>query len=141
MKTINRMALLMGTGIFLITLSFGTASAQTKPKGKEWKVPEADAKKKSAVKDDDATIKAGKDLWTQNCKSCHGVKGLGDGAKAEKIEISCGDFSSKDFQGLSDGALYWKITEGRKPMPSFKDKLSDTDRWQIVAYTRTLAAK
>lgn len=142
MKTINRIALIMSTSIFLITLSFGTASAQAKPKGKEWKVSDADAKKKSAVKADDAdAVKAGKDIWTQQCKSCHGVKGLGDGAKAEKLEISCGDFSSKDVQGLSDGALYWKITEGRKPMPSFKTKLSDTERWQVVAYMRTLAAK
>lgn len=141
MKTINRMALLMGTGIFLVTLSFGTASAQEKPKGKEWKVPEADAKKKSTVKMDDATTKAGKDIWTQHCKSCHGVKGLGDGAKAEKLEISAGDFSSAETQDLSDGALYYKITDGRKPMPSFKEKLSDTERWQVVAFMRTLKKK
>lgn len=141
MKTINRMALLMGTGAFLVTLSFGTASAQAKPKGKEWKVPEAEAKKKSTVKDDDATIKAGKDIWAQQCKSCHGVKGLGDGAKAEKLEITPGDFSSKETQDLSDGGLYWKITDGRKPMPSFKEKLSDTERWQVVAYMRTFKKK
>ena len=141
MKTINQMALLMGAGIFLVTLSFGTASAQAKPKGKEWKVAEADAKKKSTVKDDEATVKAGKDIWTQQCKSCHGVKGLGDGAKAEKLEITCGDFSSAEVQDLSDGALYYKITEGRKPMPSFKEKLSDTERWQVVAYMRTLKKK
>lgn len=141
MKTINRMALIVGASIFLVTFSFGSLSAQEKPKGKEWKVSEADAKIKSSVKSDDATIAAGKDIWSQQCKSCHGAKGLGDGAKAEKLEISCGDFSSKDIQSLSDGALYWKITEGRKPMPSFKEKLSDTERWQVVAYMRTLAAK
>ncbi|MCX6294532.1 MAG: cytochrome c [Bacteroidetes bacterium] len=139
MKTINRMALMMSTGIFLVTLSFGSLSAQTKPAGKEWKVADADAKVKSTVKNDDAaTVSAGKEVWAANCKSCHGVKGLGDGIKAEKLEISCGDFSSKEVQGLSDGALYYKITEGRKPMPSFKEKLSDTERWQVVAYMRTL---
>lgn len=138
MKTINQMALLMGTGIFLVTLSFGTANAQTKPKGTEWKVPEADAKKKSVVKDDEASISAGKEIWAQQCKSCHGVKGAGDGAKAEKLEITCGDFASKETQDLSDGSLYWKITEGRKPMPSFSAKLTDVERWQVVSYMRTL---
>jgi mono/diheme cytochrome c family protein len=141
MKTINQMALVMGTGIFLAALSFGTANAQTKPKGKEWKVSEADAKKKSAIKSDDAAIKTGKDIWTQHCKSCHGVKGEGDGAKAAKLEITCGDFSSSETQNLSDGALYWKVTEGRKPMPSFKEKLNDTERWQVIAYMRTLKKK
>ncbi len=138
MKKVNQIALLVSAGIFLVTLTFGTASAQQKPKGKEWKVADADAKKKSTVKnDDEATIKAGKEIWGSQCKSCHGVKGLGDGTKSETIDIFCGDFSSKEVQDLSDGALYWKTTEGRKPMPSFKEKLSDTERWQVVAYMRT----
>lgn len=138
MKTIKQMALLLGAGVILVSLSAGTLSAQTKPKGKEWKVPEAEAKKKSAVKADDTNIAAGKDIWTQQCKSCHGPKGKGDGAKAEKLEISMADFTSKEFQDLSDGELYYKTTEGRKPMPSFKEKLSDTERWQVVAFMRTL---
>lgn len=141
MKTIKQIALLMGSGILLVTFSLGTANAQEKPKGKPWKATDAAEKMKSPVKADDATIKAGKDIWTQHCKSCHGVKGLGDGAKAEKIEISCGDFSSDEIKNQSDGALYWKTTEGRKPMPSFKTKLSDQERWQVVAYMRTLAKK
>lgn len=137
MKTIKQMALVMGAGVLLVSLSVGTLSAQTKPRGKEWKVPEADSKKKSTVKGDDA-VAAGKDIWAQQCKSCHGAKGKGDGAKAEKLEISMADFTSKEFQDLTDGDLYYKTTEGRKPMPSFKEKLSDTERWQVVAYMRTL---
>lgn len=132
METIKKIAL------YSCILSSSLLFAQEKPKGKEWKVPEASAKMKSAIKADDASIKAGKEIWAQNCKSCHGVKGLGDGAKAEKIDISCGDFSSNEFQSLSDGALFYKTTEGRKPMPSFKDILSDTERWQVVCYMRTL---
>lgn len=137
MKTIKQMALLLGAGVILVSLSAGTLSAQTKPKGKEWKVPEVDSKKKSTVKGDDA-VTAGKEIWVQQCKSCHGVKGKGDGAKAEKLEISMVDFTTKEFQDLTDGDMYYKTTEGRKPMPSFKEKLSDTERWQVVAYMRTL---
>lgn len=131
-------------GVTLVATCFlfsQTALAQAKPKGKEWKVPEADAKIKSPIQADAAAIQAGKDIWTQQCKSCHGTKGLGDGAKAAKIDIACGDFSAKELQGETDGELYWKTTEGRKPMPSFKDKLTNTERWQVTAYSRTLAAK
>ncbi len=129
---------LLGAG-FVLALSSGTASAQEKPKGKEWKAPEAAAKVKSPVKADDAAaIKGGKELYGQHCKSCHGLKGKGDGTKAEKIEILCGDFTSKEFKDLTDGTIYWKTTEGRKPMPSFKEKLSDSERWQVIAYLRTL---
>ena len=115
-----------------------TSNAQAKPKGKVWKVPAASEKMKSPVKFDAAAVSAGKTLWGTNCKSCHGVKGLGDGNKAAKIDISCGDFSSNDIQSMTDGALYYKTTEGRRPMPSFKEKLSNTDRWQLVAFMRTL---
>ncbi|MCX6290915.1 MAG: cytochrome c [Bacteroidetes bacterium] len=122
----------------VLMLSLPAANAQDKPKGKEWAVPEKEAAKKSEIKFDANAVAAGKDLWAQNCKSCHGTKGLGDGSKAAKIDISCGDFSSKETQDISDGSLFWKITDGRKPMPSFSSKLTDAERWQLVAYIRTL---
>jgi len=131
----NMKKIFFGLAILAAFTFTQTANAQAKPKGKEWKVPAADAGKKSPTKADAA---AGKDLWSSNCKSCHGVKGLGDGPKAEKIDITCGDFSSKGFQSLSDGEIFYKTTAGRKPMPSFKEKLSDSERWQLVAYMRTM---
>jgi mono/diheme cytochrome c family protein len=135
----NMKKTLFGIAILAAFMFTQTTNAQAKPKGKEWKTPAADASKKSTVKAGDASaISEGKSIWGTNCKSCHGVKGLGDGTKAEKIDISCGDFSSKEFQSLTDGELFYKTTAGRKPMPSFKEKLSDTERWQLVAYMRTL---
>jgi len=135
----NLKQILFGLAILAAFTFTQTTNAQAKPKGKEWKTPAADASKKSTVKAGDASaISEGKAIWGKDCKSCHGVKGLGDGTKAEKIDISCGDFSSKEFQSLSDGELFYKTTAGRKPMPSFKEKLSDTERWQLVAYMRTL---
>lgn len=137
MKKLNQ--ILFGLAILAAFTFAQTANAQEKPKGKEWKVSAADANKKSTVKAGDASaISEGKKIWMKECKSCHGVKGLGDGPKAEKIDISCGDFSSKEFQALTDGEIYYKTTAGRKPMPSFKEKLSDTERWQVTAYMRTL---
>jgi mono/diheme cytochrome c family protein len=137
MKKVNQVSLIMGAGLIMI-FSAGNMMAQTKPAGKPWPAPAADAAKKSPVKADDAAVKAGKAIYTQNCKSCHGVKGMGDGDKSKTIEISCGDFTSSDFASQSEGTAYWKVTQGRKPMPSFKDKLSDTERWQVVAYIRSL---
>ena len=135
----NMKKILFGLAIMAAFTFTQTTNAQAKPKGKEWKVPAGDASKKSTVKAGDASaISEGKNLWGTNCKSCHGVKGLGDGTKAEKIDISCGDFSSKDVQSSTDGELFYKTTTGRKPMPSFKEKLSDTERWQLVAFIRTL---
>ncbi len=131
--------ILFGLAIMAAFMFTQTTNAQAKPKGKEWKVPAADAGKKSTVKAGDAAaISEGKAIWGKDCKSCHGVKGLGDGTKAEKIDISCGDFSSKEFQSKSDGSLFYYTKIGRKPMPSFKEKLSDSEIWAVVAYMRTM---
>lgn len=130
---------LFGLAIVAAFMFSQTSNAQAKPKGKEWTVPAADAAKKSPIKAGDATaINEGKSIWNKDCKSCHGVKGLGDGPKAEKIDISCGDFSSKEFQALTDGEIFYKTAGGRKPMPSFKEKLSATELWQVTAYMRSL---
>jgi mono/diheme cytochrome c family protein len=44
-------------------------------------------------------------------------------------------------QQQSDGALFYKITEGRGPMPSFKTTLTEQQRWDVVNHIRTLAPK
>jgi mono/diheme cytochrome c family protein len=135
----NLKQILFGIAVVTVLMFTQTTNAQAKPKGKEWKVPAADASKKSTVKAGDAAaLSEGKAIWGKDCKSCHGVKGLGDGTKAAKIDISCGDFSSKEFQSLSDGELFYKTKIGRKPMPSFKEKLSDSEIWAVVAYMRTM---
>ena len=107
----------------------------------EWQVPARAARKKNPVPADDQSISAGKVFYTQECLACHGEKGKGDGSAAKDLEKSPGDLSSPKLSQQSDGALFYKITEGRKPMPGFEKRFSDTERWQIVNYIRTFAPK
>ena len=105
----------------------------------EWKVPaKYQTMKNPIAAKTDAAI--GKSLFTKHCKSCHGAEGFGDGPKAKEMKGDLGDFSTKEFQKQSDGALFYKTTTGRNDMPEFAKKLpSDEDRWLIVNYMRTLA--
>ena len=49
------------------------------------------------------------------------------------------DTEKKEFQSQTDGELFYKTTEGRDEMPSFKKTIKDDeDRWLIVNYMRTL---
>lgn len=81
----------------------------------------------------------GKSLYSKHCKSCHGSEGYGDGTKAKEMKGDLGDFSTKEFQTQSDGALFYKTTFGRDDMPAFDKKLpSDEDRWLVINYMRTL---
>ena len=105
MKILKKITNVMAVSALLSAglLSWNHASAQDKPKGKPWPAPETAVKMKNPVKADDASIKEGKELYAQHCKSCHGAKGKGDGTKAEKLDISCGDFTSADLAKASDG--------------------------------------
>lgn len=104
-----------------------------------WKVPDAAKAKKNPVASNAESIAAGKALWSTHCKSCHGTKGLGDGTKAAQLKTEPGDFSKADFQAQTDGALFYKTSEGRDDMPSFKKKIPDEeDRWNLVNFIRTL---
>ncbi|MFY9690984.1 MAG: cytochrome c [Candidatus Acidiferrales bacterium] len=87
-------------------------------------------------------VAAGSQIYRQHCQSCHGVNGDGKGEKAAELSTAPGDFTdAKKMSGLTDGELYWEITEGRHPMPAFADKLTEQERWEVVDYIRTFAEK
>lgn len=104
-----------------------------------WPVPAAAKAKKNPVASDAESIKAGKTLWNTHCKSCHGAKGLGDGTKAAQLKTEPGDFSKPGFHAQTDGEMFYRLSEGRDDMPSFKKKIADEeDRWNLVNFMRTL---
>jgi hypothetical protein len=47
---------------------------------------------------------------------------------------------SAKIDKLTDGEIFYQITEGRKPMPSFKKKLTCEQRWQLVLLVRSFAS-
>jgi mono/diheme cytochrome c family protein len=103
-----------------------------------WVAPARAARKKNPVPADDASISAGKAVYTKECQQCHGEKGKGDGPASKDLTIKPHDLSSDVVVKQTDGALFWKLTEGRKPMPSYDKTLSETERWQAINYVRTL---
>ncbi|HEV2102703.1 MAG TPA: cytochrome c, partial [Candidatus Acidoferrum sp.] len=46
---------------------------------------------------------------------------------------------SKITDAMTDGEIFWKITTGNRPMPSYKDRLTENDRWELVSFLRTFA--
>lgn len=106
--------------------------------GNPWKAPASADQKKNPLTADATTLATGKKLFLKECASCHGKKGKGDGPSAADLDVPVGNFASDATQEQSDGALFWKTSEGRKPMPSFKKKFSETQIWQLVIFMRTL---
>ena len=123
----------------LLAVPLVTLWADTAPS--DWKAPARATRKKNPISADDASLATGKAIFGKECVSCHGVAGKGDGTAAKDLEKKPGDLSKPSMWDQTDGALFWKITEGRKPMPSFEKSLSEDQRWHVINYVRTLAPK
>ena len=122
------------TVIFVTVLMAFVSKTQNDP----WPVPDKFKNMANPVKSDATSVASGKTLYNQHCKSCHGTKGKGDGPKAAQLDTESGDFTLAAFQKQTDGELFYKTSEGRKDMPSFKKKIaSQNDIWAVVNYMRT----
>jgi mono/diheme cytochrome c family protein len=104
----------------------------------EWVIPEEAARRQNPVAGSAAAVKAGREVYEEHCERCHGVTGRGDGADAWKHFTSPGDLTDAGrMNALSDGAIFYQISEGRKPMPSFKMRLTEEQRWELVVLIRS----
>ena len=106
----------------------------------DWKAPPTAVNRPNPVPVNANTIALGQKLYVGNCMTCHGQSGKGDGPGGAALEKKPADLGARIKAGETDGELFWKITEGRSPMISWKS-LSETQRWELVNYIKTLAGK
>ena len=84
-------------------------------------------------------LAAGREIYENRCANCHGVNGDGKGPKAAELSVAPADFrNARAMEEITDGEMFWQITKGARPMPSF-ESLSEEERWQLVDYIRTFA--
>jgi copper transport protein len=89
---------------------------------------------------DTSAAALGKPLYEANCAVCHGATGHGDGPAARSLPVA--PFDLTVHVPLHDEAfLNAVITDGWGYMPSFKDKLTQDQIYQVIAYARLLAAQ
>jgi len=75
------------------------------------------------------------------CSPCHGTSGRGDGPAAAALNPKPANYTTKAISAESDGALFWKLSEGRGAMVPFKSTYSEKQRWELITYIRTLQGK
>jgi mono/diheme cytochrome c family protein len=126
----------------LVLLAAAATTRARPPQEEDWSAPDAAKKVKNPVPVTAASMAAGKAIYKNNCELCHGDMGKGDGPDGDLYDPAPADFTNaKMMQGMTDGELFYKITQGRRPMPSFKNNLNDTQRWQAVNYIRIFSKK
>lgn len=91
----------------------------------------------------DETLSRGAKVYAQNCASCHGVTGHGDGPAGASLSPPPADLAWISAMPMSqwDGYMNWTVSEGGAPlntaMPAFKDSLSRDDVWAVIAYVQS----
>ena len=75
------------------------------------------------------------------CVLCHGLKGEGNDEAGLSLVRKPANFLALKVITESDGAIFWKITNGKAPMASYDELLSDDQRWKLVNYIRELGKK
>lgn len=131
--------LTLALALAVLATCAGTAGAQSESNGL-WVAPERAARQADPTPPTVSNIKHGRSLFQRECELCHGKSGKGDGMQAAYLQPpKPADLTSEKVQSQSDGAIFYKITEGRGQMP--KAKLNDTEKWAVIEYIRTLAAK
>ena len=81
------------------------------------------------------SIAAGEALFVQNCSSCHGPDGHGDGPAAKDLQPPPADLTASQIYARSDGDLFWWITHGiGNGMPAFGASIESTARWNLIDF-------
>ncbi len=108
-------------------------------------------------------IAQGAKLYADNCVSCHGPAGNGDGPDAKDLKPrppalrgmmkmisnmkhgpgmmkarNQSKGAGRQISMMTEGYLYWTISEGGEvmetAMPGFKDVISEKERWQLILF-------
>lgn len=87
------------------------------------------------------SIRAGGELYAEQCASCHDASGMGGGAAGLALYPSPALLAHLvRMPSRVDEYLIWAITDGGEPfasnMPAFKDELSEEQIWQVITYMR-----
>ena len=89
------------------------------------------------VPPDATSLERGANLHATNCASCHGKDG-------KPVKAGARDFRRTEQMKLySDAQWFWRVSEGVKgtKMKAWKTKLSEDERWKVIAYEATFGLK
>ena len=120
----------------LLVAAIFYAASENRP----WKIPEEAKLRRNPVALSPAAISSARAIYLDKCVQCHGESGKGDGPDAASYYPSPTSLvDATHMSSVTDGEIFYQISQGRKPMPAFRRKLSEEQRWQLVLYVRSLA--
>jgi mono/diheme cytochrome c family protein len=113
---------------------------QEKPGSTAPKMTPEDAAKKNPVPPTPEGLAEVRKLYGYNCAMCHGKTGDGKGDLAADMKLELRDWRDPaSLEKMSDGELFWIISNGNGKMPGEGDRSSEKLRWNFVNLVRSFA--
>ena len=128
--------LLFASLLALIVISVGLALFRKT----SFITPAGEKERKNPLSATAANLAAAKPLYSEFCANCHGDTGKGDGSEAMMYDPPPANLTdATKMSKATDGEIFYQITQGKKPMPSFRKRLTEEQRWQLVLLVRSFA--
>jgi len=106
-----------------------------------WIVPEEAKRRVNPLTPSQVNVPAARQTYLDKCSECHGDSGKGDGSQAKLYDPLPSNLAdAQHMSTVSDGELFYKISEGHRPMPGFKKRFTEEQRWQLVFFIRSFSA-
>jgi mono/diheme cytochrome c family protein len=86
-------------------------------------------------------VERGATVFANFCQPCHGPSGNGDGPVVAKGYPAPPSLSADNARNIKDGQMFHILTYGQKNMPSYAVQIQPDDRWNAIAYIRSLQAQ
>ncbi len=83
-----------------------------------------------------ALAQSGADLYKTKCQMCHGAAGLADSGACRAMKVK--PVTDPEVKKMSEAQMIDAVTKGMGKMQPYKDKLTDAQIKDAVAYFRTL---
>jgi mono/diheme cytochrome c family protein len=76
------------------------------------------------------------EVYKSKCQMCHGATGLADTGAGKSMKVK--PVTDPDVKKMSEADMITVTTTGKGKMPAFKDKLTDAQIKESVAFYRSL---
>ncbi|MFN8369537.1 MAG: cytochrome c [Bacteriovoracaceae bacterium] len=87
---------------------------------------------------DKEKAKRGKFVYSKNCLECHGIKGEGDGEKANSLPVKPKNLVNS-VRSVPNFKLYVSVSQWVGKMPGWKNHLTDEELEDLTHYLKELA--
>src|SRR5215831_21132907 len=126
--------LLAGLGVFAASRGF----TQDKPVSTEPKITPEDAAKKNPVTPTPEGMAEARKIYGYDCAMCHGKDGDGKGDLVADMKLELPDWRDPStIEKMTDGELFWIITNGKGKMIGEGDRAPAKMRWNMVNLVRS----